>query len=381
MIQKIISFFTALITSITALFQVSAPQTPPPQTETEIPGATSTATEIPKIEIQKPTSKNPKFTPPAPAPEPQKILQTLQPEETPKPAPPPKSVKPGPIDLRSVVGLLCEFENAAQKTQHRGSGVVIREGTYKEGTYILTNRHVVDLEYANKISGSDDIDPDLKLKECKVHILKTGNPILPEERYPYPYYDLKTISGLQYDFRARLAYLPETAGLSADEIYALDYAILEITEKNQSKYFAHENPRLPAAPALIPEPEEWFEIINEKRVVMPGYAFQQAGSGSFEEFRLLTKDGVVKDIYAGDKKMQNTPISLIIEIPPDAYGGRSGSPIFYQGYLIGLVATKALPAPNSGDFRSPQPAITGIMENIKSRADIRNIFQNITYFE
>ncbi|MDP2704002.1 MAG: trypsin-like peptidase domain-containing protein [bacterium] len=303
-------------------------------------------------------------------------------ETTPTPAPKPPTLTPRPIDLRSVVGIYCDFENKNGETaRYRGSGVVVREGSYSEGTYILTNRHVVDVQWTKWLTNDPDIDPGLKLTECKVHILRAEGKILPEEMYPYPYYDLRVTSGVQYDFKARLAYLPKTKGLSENEESELDYAILEVTGKNTSKYFEHENPRLPASPILAPTPKEWVEIIKDNRVVMPGYAFQEIGAGAFEEFRLLTKDGVVKDIYAGDEGLKGTPLTMLVEIPPDAYGGRSGSPIFYKGYLIGLVATKALPMPNSGNFQSPQPTISAILENMSTQANTKDIFQTITKFE
>ncbi len=305
-------------------------------------------------------------------------------ETTPAPTPAPKSptLTPRPIDLRAVVGIYCDFENENGDTaRYRGSGVIIREGSYSQGTYILTNRHVVDIQWTKWLTDDPDIDASLKLTECKVHILKSEGKILPEERYPYPYYDLRVTSGVQYDFKARLAYLPKTKDLSENEESELDYAILEVTGKNTSKYFEHENPRLPASPILAPTPKEWVEIIKDNRVVMPGYAFQQIGEGAFEEFRLLTKDGIVKDVYAGDEGLKGTPLTMIVEIPPDAYGGRSGSPIFYKGYLIGLVATKALPMPNSGNFQSPQPTISAILENMDTQVNKKDVFQTVTEFE
>lgn len=313
------------------------------------------------------TPKNTETTPaPAPAPIP-----------TPVPVSKPPTLEPRPIDLRSVVGIYCDFENKGGETaRYRGSGVIIREGSYSEGTYILTNRHVVDIQWAKRLTDDPDIDPSLKLTECKAHILRAEGKILPEERYPYPYYDLRYTSGVQYDFTARLAYLPKTEGLSESEESELDYAILEITGKNTSKYFENENPRLWSTPIFAPSAKEWIDMIKESRVVMPGYAFQQTG-GAFEEFRLLTKDGVVKDVYTGDEGLKTTPLTMIVEIPPDAYGGRSGSPIFYKGYLIGLVATKALPAPNSGNFQSPQPTISAIIENMSTQTNAKNIFQNV----
>ena len=279
------------------------------------------------------------------------------------------------------MGILCEFQNNEEKIRYRGSGVIVREGTYEKGTYILTNRHVVDVAFAKKFEGEDVAEKNITLSGCNIHILNADGKILPEEKYPYPYYDLKVVSGIQHDFKARLAYLPKTENLTENEELGLDYALLEITGKNEGKYLSNENPRLVAAPILVPEPTDWMDTIAGKRIVMPGYAFQQIGSGAFDEFRLLTKDGVVREVYAGDKELKNTPFSILVETPPDAYGGRSGSPIFYNGYLIGLVATKALPAPNSKNFSAFQPAITGILKNLETQTDIRNIFQDIHRME
>ncbi|MDP3725137.1 MAG: trypsin-like peptidase domain-containing protein [Nanoarchaeota archaeon] len=391
MLEKLISIVTAFIIGLVSFVQ--GPKKIP------VPMERQEAEVIPRISEELPASPAPK--PKNETPVLKKETSTIQPAEKPpekitREIPKtseiskvnqvpevPKTLEARPIDLRSVVGLSCDFENkeTGLGTRYRGSGVIIREGTYSKGTYILTNRHVVDVQWAKKLSGDRAIDTGLELTGCEVRILTAERNILQEEQYPYPYYDLRSVSGLQHDFTARLAYLPAAEGLSKNEEAELDYAILEITGKNTSKYFERENPRLPSSPILVPNPQEWIEIIQESRVVMPGYAFQQSGSGSFEEFRLLTKDGIVKDVYAGDKTMQNTPLTMSVEVPPDAYGGRSGSPIFYKGHLIGLVATKALPVPNSNDFRSPQPAITGIIENMKSQAATREVFEKIFYFE
>ncbi|MEK7479592.1 MAG: serine protease [Patescibacteria group bacterium] len=384
MFEKILSLITGLFISLATLFQgptkpVVPPVNPPParpapNTRASSPAAARTPPPLPPA--PEPVQPNPKSPEQAPTPkrEPEKALTAHE---------VPKSIEARPIDLRSVVGLTCYFENTVDgsKTRYRGSGVIIREGTYQKGTYILTNRHVVDLLWTSKLPGGEGTEPNMKLKECEVRIFTAERTILPEEVYPYPYYDLQIVSGLQHDFKARLAYLPATKELSSIEDRDLDYAILEVFGKNESKYFAHENPRLPPASILLPSPEEWVDIITGSRIVMPGYAFQQTGSGSFDEFRLLTKDGVVKDIYAGDTTLKDVPMTILVEVPPDAYGGRSGSPIFYKGYLIGLVATKALPAPNSKDYQSAQPAITGIMENMESQTDTREIFENIFSFE
>ncbi|MAF79656.1 hypothetical protein CL629_01100 [bacterium] len=378
-----------------------------PETSDEITQDTKEEAELPKLPKEAENTmppemleiiESPSLPPPAKEPESTEPAKTQEPEPEQKEEAKPEQIKepepieqetekiptlePRTIDLRSVVGLACNFKNDNGDTAiARGSGVIIKENTYTEESYILTNRHVVDPEWTSWAYNDPDLDIALKLTSCNVHILRVNGEILPDEKYPYAYYDLKITSGIQHDFTARLAYLPEETELSEDENRQLDYAILEVTGKNESKYFEHENPRLPASPILISNPKEWLEIIKDQRVVVPGYAYQAIGSSSFEEFRLLTKDAKVTEVYAGDKAFEETPYVLETESSPDAYGGRSGSPIFYKGYLIGLFQSRIIPEPNSKIFRGFQTTISAIIENMNTQANTKNIFQEVARFE
>ena len=403
MFKYIVSILVLTILGLTMAFQE-------PERNGEITQDTEDATELPQLpeeaekmippeipeivkEITLPsTAKKPEEPEPNKAQEPKLEQEEPKPVEVKEPEPKPEPVEeetaktptlePRIIDLRSVVGLACSFKNDTGTTAiARGSGVIIKENTYTEETYILTNRHVVDPEWTAWAYNDPDLDTTLKLTSCNIHILRVDGEIFPDEKYPYAYYDLKITSGIQHDFTARLAYLPEESNLSEAENQQLDYAILEVTGKNKSKYFEHENPRLPASPALLANPKEWLEIIKDQRVVVPGYAYQAIGDSSFEEFRLLTKDAKVTEVYAGDQAFEEVPYVLETESPPDAYGGRSGSPIFYKGYLIGLFQSRIIPEPNSNIFKGFQTTISAIIENMNAKTNTKNIFQEVAKFE
>jgi len=285
-----------------------------------------------------------------------------------------------PIDLRSVVGLQCNFEDdEGNKFPVRGSGVFI----HSDG-YILTNRHVVDQVWAEwvgeYINGTAQYD---RLIDCEVRFLDSERYRLPEEKEPYPFFLLHQIGSIQYDFQAELVYLPDTSGLSDEENKFLDYAVLKVISKNPSKYFTNQNIKIYHSPILVAGTERLLSIVGE-RITVPGYAYQASGVDSFLKYQLLTKDGKILNFVEGDKAFKGNPSIIETEIYPDAFGGRSGSPIFYKGYVIGLLGTFGLPGEDRNAYLiSPQTSMWAIVDNLSDRLGGRlfDIFQTVAYFE
>lgn len=289
-------------------------------------------------------------------------------------------VEAKPIYLRSIAGIQCNFENdKGERLPYRGSGAFI----HPDG-YILAVRHLVDPEWTKWAYNDQTIDTTYnRLIDCEVHFLDSDRIIALTDTPPYPYFDLhKMSSGIQYDFKAKLVYLPDTTQLSENENQQLDYAILKITEKNPTKYFPQENPKIQSSPILIPSQEQWLTLIKGQKITIPGYAYQATGAGAFDEYRLLTKDGKISEIFSGDEFFKDKPFVIETELSPDVYGGRSGSPIFYKGYIIGLIQVKADPT-KTPYLTGYQTGINAVVENLTSRleSDIKKVFWEPNYFQ
>ena len=291
-------------------------------------------------------------------------------------------LEPRAISLRSIVGIQCNFENdKGDKFLYRGSGVFI----HPDG-YILTVRHLIDPEWTKWAYDDQDIDINYnRFIDCYVRFLHSERKIFPTDQSPYGFFDLhKTFMGQQYDFKAEITYLPDNSGLSEYENKQLDYTILKITEKNTTKYFSNEKPKIYYSPILMANVEQWMSQIKGQKVLIPGYAYQAIGAAAFEQYRLLTKDATVLNIFKGDKAFEENPFIIETKMYPDAFGGRSGSPIFYKGYIIGVFQGKYIPEPNTSSFiKGSQTTISAITNNLSNRlnGEMFKIFGDYNYFK
>ena len=237
------------------------------------------------------------------------------------------------IELNSIVAIRCSFSNASgTKEEVRGSGII----SSSEG-YVITNRHIVDREWAARVLGEPDPGYHEVPDECVGELLdfsRTISPI-PQATYPfspYPYFDVEFYPS-NWDMRFEVVFRPSGSGASAAEENALDFAVLKVKEWNLQKYTQGRTiPTLHAAPFLasvLPGVGEW--------TLIPGYAFQAIGENSFDTFRLLITTYVFSGAAYGDQKYTEIPMSLIATTEsPDISGGRSGSPMFWRGYVVGL---------------------------------------------
>lgn len=307
------------------------------------------------------------------------VSSPTQEESAPSPAEEKKDyfLEPRPIYLNSLAAIECSFKNSkGELSKVRGSGVFVGSDGY-----ILTNRHIVDRIWTEKyyvIENKGYTDP----AGCFIWYLQGSPSIKPEDVPPFPFFDLhKAYSGgTQYDYTVEIAYLPDESGLSETEVMALDYAVLKIKEKNFNKYGTSRNPfPFAVAPVLVFGVNQADNFLG-REIVIPGFAFQATGPDAFELHRLLPHPGEIIEFFVGDKLYSDTIFSIYTRKPYDAYGGRSGSPNFYRGYVVGIYKSEFLKEGYRPYEEGEQVAIPAVVENLNRQVDINKVFDEIVYF-
>ncbi|MBI4085253.1 MAG: trypsin-like peptidase domain-containing protein [Candidatus Liptonbacteria bacterium] len=244
------------------------------------------------------------------------------------------------IDPETLVGILCYFnalitnpiDNSVLgggEVLTRGSGVIVNSKGY-----ILTNRHVVVQDSSNISIGEIGIAGVLKyyLDHCEVGQLPKGThiPTISEIRAINP---LTRIPVLGYS--AQAVYDSSELHLGNLESRYADFAILKITgvSKDGPSFGINSLPAsFPYAKLL---PVTGYEM---KRQEVVTYGFPgDVTVGQKESFQTMTMTGSVGNvsgIASGDDYFLNMP--LVIYTNMEVSQGRSGSPLFWRGYVIGL---------------------------------------------
>lgn len=244
------------------------------------------------------------------------------------------------LNARSIVGLNCFFRHTPTGkilNLGKGSGVIVKA----DGT-ILTARHLVDLVYSASVDPGS-VNPALLqatvFDHCDVGQVAPGSTLPSADliRRVNPSTLLPVLA-----YRAELEYLPSSSSLGVSEVEAahLDFAVLKIIGLGpDAGYFGITE--LPAkfetaAISRFESPAEGAEVVTYG---FPGDA-TQARQGAFGTFYLLGSVGRVKQIQGGDLKFLNKPLILNTEL--EVRGGRSGSPLFWNGKVVGIVTAHAV---------------------------------------
>lgn len=228
-----------------------------------------------------------------------------------------------PIDLRSVVVVKCFFKNTAgnQITAY-GSGVVINS----EG-YVLTARHVVDMPYTYKITGGKQGLQDYFLDSCRIAIPPDGT------KTPTPM-EIRTMNPFtpvtEFRYNAQIAFVPPEpveGGMSVTESDFVDSALLRITSMVVGT-MPH---------SFIASPVKIFDVPAQGDEII-SFGFPSGVPSYGSNFYLQGSVGETKDLIGGDQLFKNEPIGMVAIM--ETIGGRSGSPVFAHGYVVGVVSAK-----------------------------------------
>lgn len=241
---------------------------------------------------------------------------------------PERTVKEMPIDIRTVVILRCSFYNSAARSRLKayGSGAIIsRDG------HILTARHVVDMEYAHRVTGGRQGAQGYQFESCEVGEPPEGarTPAPAEIRAINPF---TAINFLPY--RAQIAFIPDEAGMSEAENDFIDIALLRIVGvTDDAKTFF--NAALPnsfnfSALAGSAFPASGDEVVS--------FGFPSGAPSYGSNFYLQGSVGEVEKIISGDERFKDQPIGIAARM--ETIGGRSGSPVFWRGKIIGVISSK-----------------------------------------
>ncbi len=254
------------------------------------------------------------------------------------------AVIPRVITAKANVGLLCYFKTsdlsvAAAYSDSDGyiikkaSGVIINP----EG-YILTARHLVDPQWTNWAYASSTSDYEkiinnsLKLDYCEVGVPQTD--YLPSKEliqktnpnivvlHPFPYI-------------AEIFFVPQKKDMSDYEYRNLDFAILKISAPMKDC----ETFNLCNLPATYPYNPVIYESSPSKNDELINFGYPAEGNNSqgsnFNDFFLKGTVGYLVDYFGGDQYFKNLPL-YFNWFAEDLLPGKSGSPVYWNGYVAGV---------------------------------------------
>lgn len=288
---------------------------------------------VPQLPVSRPATDIKPKPKPAPAPVPV-VVATTTPATEASQLPPIIQ-----IDPETFVGILCYYNISAvnpangsviakSNTLVRGSGVLVNSRGY-----ILTNRHVVYPEdYTAAVGSVANASVKYQLDHCDVGQLPKGTH-LPTPAEITSINPLVRIPVLAY--KAAPMFNSSSLPLSSVEAEYADFAILKITglsADGPSFGFTSVPSSFPYAKLI---PVNNYDVIGQAVVT---YGFPgDVTAGMQEAFQTLTMTGSVgsiSQVEVGDLYYGNIPLVILTNL--EISGGRSGSPLFWRGYIIGL---------------------------------------------
>jgi hypothetical protein len=250
------------------------------------------------------------------------------------------------VDPQTIVGILCYY-NATYTNQNtgqsiysaddeevRGSGVIVNN----KGN-ILTNRHIIEqpdstISITDNNGNSVPFSITYQLDHCDVGQLPAGAtlPTASQIELVNPYIQVPVLG-----YTAQPVYISQTAGLSNAEVQYADFALLQITGVSSSgpTFGINSVPSSFPYATLLPV-QSYPDVINGQVLTYGFPGDVTSGQGNFFQTLTMTGSvGTVTNVEYGDQYYLNTP--LLIDTNLEISHGRSGSPLFWRGYVIGLV--------------------------------------------
>lgn len=247
------------------------------------------------------------------------------------------------INPQTIVGVLCYYNTTLTNPlnrvtvdggqfEQRGSGVIID----KRG-YILTNRHVVATPQESSetitISGiTINVVRDYQLDHCESGQVPAGAtlPTLDEIRTYNPAIRVPVLA-----YTVKAIYTPSTAGMSNNEANMADFALLKITGLTEvASTFG-----IVSLPGSFPT----ASLLGARAYIKPGdqvvtYGFPGditlAQHNFFQTLDMTGSIGNITRVEFGDTYYADSLLTLYTKM--EVSHGRSGSPLFWRGYVIGL---------------------------------------------
>ena len=253
----------------------------------------------------------------------------------------PSSIVPNDINSQSIVALNCHYKSkkpqnySSQVLGLGGTGVIINS----EG-YILTAKHLVDPEWVSLAfpnEAESQLNDVREFEYCEVGLPPKNItlPTIENIQNPDQGFDLDP----PFPYIATIYFNPQQGNLSDTEYKNLDFVIMKITRVLDScQSFSGDLCNLPNSfpytPVLYQE-----TVKDNDKVINFGYPsvdYSATLQGSVTGFILKGAVGFLENYYTGDKYFNNKPF-VFNWIANNLVPGRSGSPVFFRGYVAGIV--------------------------------------------
>ncbi len=241
------------------------------------------------------------------------------------------------------MGIVCDIEEkyVASDPQYapvtemgysRGTGVIID----KRG-YILTNRHVggTFVQKATTTIGYDEVTVTITTRNtgCWAGTLSQGT-TLPTAQQIETFNPMARIPVLSYT--AVPLYEPSGSTFSELEKFEADFTVLKITglAPDATTFGVSSVPASFPYAKLLPVKDIFKEGAPVLSYGAPADASAAKGD-FFSTIYILGATGQLSKFEKGNKAFADVP--LTVQMNMEVSGGRSGSPVFWNGYVIGLV--------------------------------------------